>query len=58
MQPLELFLNNSYFLFKVQYCEDMEGAAMGSPVNHMVANIHMEEFENKVIRTAENLPKP
>ena len=30
---------------------------MGSPVSSIIANIYMEYFEEKVLRTAENLPR-
>ena len=44
---LEFCLNNTYFLF--QYYEQVQGAAMGSPINPLIANIFMEEFEVKAL---------
>ena len=49
---LEFCLNNTYFLFQDQFCEQTKGAAMGSPVCPIVANIYMEAFENRAISTA------
>ena len=36
----------------VQYTEEVEGAVLGFPVSPIVSNIYIEEFENKVIKTA------
>ena len=52
---IELFgfgLNNIYFLFQDQFFEQTKGAAMGSPVHPIVANIYMEAFKNRAISTA------
>ena len=35
----------------------MEGAAMGSPVNPKVANLHIEHFEREALRSASNPPR-
>ena len=42
---LEFCLKNTYFSFQGRYYEQTEGAAMGSPISPLVANIYMEEFE-------------
>ena len=39
---LEFCLNNTYFSFQGQFYEQVEGAAMGSPVSPIVANLYME----------------
>ena len=57
LQLLEFCPQNTYFLFHGWYYEQMEGAVKGFPVSPIVANIHMEECENKSIRTAENPPR-
>ena len=44
---LELCLYNTYFSFQGQFYEQVEGAAMGSPVHPIVANLYMEYFEQK-----------
>ena len=36
---LEFCLKNTYFSFQVQFYEQVEGAAMGSPVSPIVANL-------------------
>ena len=45
---LGFFLHNTYFFF----WEQVEGTAIGSPVNPIVANLYMEHFEQKALRTA------
>ena len=42
---LEFCLRNTYFSFQGRYYEQTEGAAMGSPISSLVANLFMEEFE-------------
>ena len=37
------------FLFKTKFYEQIEGAAMGSPVSPIVANLFMEDFERKAL---------
>ena len=54
---LEVCLVNTYFLFHGQFFEQTKGAAMGSPVNLIVANIYMEVFEDRAINTALHPPK-
>ena len=53
---LEYCLKSTYFVFKGQYYEQLEGAAMGSPLSPIIANLYMEEFENKALSTAPNPP--
>ena len=42
---LEFCLKNTYFSFQDQFYEEGKGAAMGSPVSPIVANLYMEYFE-------------
>ena len=44
---LEFCLTHTYFLFQGKYYEQVQGAAMGSPISPLIANIFMEEFEAK-----------
>ena len=41
-----------YFLFKDHFYEQVEGAAMGSLVSPIVANLYMEYFDQKALSTA------
>ena len=54
---LEFCLKNTYFSFQDQFYEQVEGAAMGSPVSPIVANLYMEYLEQKVLSTAPNPPR-
>ena len=49
---LEFCLKNTYFSFQDQFYEQVEGAAMGSPVSPIVANLYMEYLEHKALSTA------
>ena len=51
---LEFCLNCTYFMFQGKYYEQLEGAAMGSPISHIVANLHMENFEVEAITSAQH----
>ena len=53
---LEFCLKNTYFSFQDQFYKQVEGAAMGSPVSPIVANLYMEFLEQKVLSTAPNSP--
>ena len=49
---LEFCLKNTYFSFQDQFYEQVEGAAMGSPVSPILANLYMEFLEQKALSTA------
>ena len=49
---LEFCLKNTYFSFQGQFYEQVEGAAMGSPITPIVANLYMEYLEQKALSTA------
>ena len=49
---LEFCLKNTYFSFQGLFYEQVEGAAMGSPVSPIVANLYMEYLEQKALSTA------
>ena len=53
---LEFCLKAIYFQFQGRFFEQLQGAAMGSPISPIVANLYMEDFENKAINTAECPP--
>ena len=46
---LEFCLKNTHFAYQSSYYEQLEGAAMGSPISPIVANWYMEEFEAKAL---------
>ena len=48
---LEFCLKNTYFSFQDQFYEQVEGAAMGSPVSPIVANLYMKYLEQKALST-------
>ena len=53
---LEFCLRSTYFTFKGRYYEQTEGAAMGSPISPIVANLFMEDLETRAIQSAQNPP--
>ena len=53
---LEFCLKSTSFVFQGQYYQQMEGAAMGSPLSPIVANIFMEKFKKEAIDTAPHTP--
>ena len=48
---LEFCLKNTYFSFQDQFFEQIEGAAIGSPVSPIVANLYMEYLQQKALST-------
>ena len=52
---LEYCLKNTYFSFQDQFYEQVEGAAMGSLVRPIVANLYMEYLEQETLST---VPQP
>ena len=54
---LEFCLKNTYFSFQGQFYEQAEGAAMGSPVSHIVANLYMGYLEQKSSKHCSKPPR-
>jgi len=54
---LNFVLRSTYFQYDGSIYEQKDGAAMGSPVSAVFANLYMEEFEERAIATATNTPK-
>ena len=57
VQLLNVVLNTTYFQFRGEVYQQCHGAAMGSPVSPIVANLYMEHFEELALSTAPNPPK-
>ena len=53
---LRFCLNNNYFSFQGRFYQQTEGAAMGSPISPIVANLFMEDLEVQAIRTSPTPP--
>ena len=53
---LEFCLTHTYFLFQGKYYEQVQGAAMGSPISPLIANIFMEEFDIKALQSFPHPP--
>ena len=53
---LDFCLTNNYFLFQGKYYEQVQSAAMGSPISHLIGNLFMEEFEVKALSTCPHPP--
>ena len=49
---LEFCLNSTSFVYQGQFYQQLEGAAMGSPLSHIVANMFMEKCEVEALATA------
>ena len=53
---LEFCLTHTYFLFQGKYYEQVQGAAMGSPISPLIANIFMEEFDARAFTSFPHAP--
>ena len=53
---LEFCLTTTYFTFQGKMFEQVKGAAMGSPISPIVANLFMEDLEIKALTTAPTAP--
>ena len=53
---LEFCLSSTSFIYQGQFYQQSEGAAMGSPLGPIVANIFMEKFEEEALATAPHPP--
>ena len=49
----EVCLKSTYFQYQDSYYEQTEGAAMGSPLSPIMANIYMEHFEEMAVESAQ-----
>ena len=53
---LEFCLRSTYFTFQDRLYEQQEGAAMGSPISPIEANLYMEDFVMKHINSSPHPP--
>ena len=49
-------VKNTYFLFQGKFYEQVQGAAMGSSISPLIANLFMEQFEVKALSSCPNPP--
>ena len=49
---LEFCFKITYFLFQGKYYEEVHGAAMGTTISPLIANLYMEEFKVKALSSA------
>ena len=54
---LDVILNTTYFSFNGELYRQKFGAAMGSPISPIVANLFMEDFEKRALASAPIPPK-
>ena len=54
---LTFVLRSTYFQYNGSINEQKEGAAMGSPVSALIANLYMENFEEQAITTSSYEPR-
>ena len=54
---LQLCLKSTYFSYNSEFYEQRQGAAMGSPVSAVVANLYMEFFEELALESAPSRPR-
>ena len=54
---LEFTITNCFLCFHKKFYKQFQGAAMGSPVSPVIANIYMEYFESLVIPSSLTLTK-
>ena len=53
---LEFCLDTTYFVYNQNIYQQTHGAAMGSPVSPLIANVYMEDFEARALTSAPNPP--
>ena len=57
IELIELCLRSTYFQFHDKFFEQTDGAAMGSPLSPVIANLYMERLEENALQTAPLLPR-
>ena len=54
VQLMELCVRSTYFSFQNQFYKQKDGAAMGSPLSPIIANLFVEGLEEKAIHSAQS----
>ncbi|XP_063386884.1 uncharacterized protein LOC134672866 [Cydia fagiglandana] len=54
---IEFCLTSGYFVWRGEHYLQIEGVAMGSPIAPVVANIFMEEFEQRALESCPHKPR-
>ena len=57
IELIELCVRSTYFQFQDKFFEQTDGAAMGSPLSPVLANLYMEHLEENALRTAPLPPR-
>ena len=57
MSLLSLCLISTFFTFQGMYYNQVNGAAMGSPLSPVVANLFIEDFKTRALNSSPNPPR-
>ncbi|XP_063529636.1 uncharacterized protein LOC134740911 [Cydia strobilella] len=57
MRLIEFCLTSGYFVWRGEHYLQIEGVAMGSPIAPVVANIFMEDFEQRALESCPHRPR-
>ena len=52
----KICLKSTYFQFRDEFFEQLEGAPMGSPLSPIIANLFMESLEERAIESSPQKP--
>ena len=50
----DVCLKSTYFSFQGRFYQQLEGAAMGSPISPIIANLFMEDLETRTLNTSQH----
>ena len=56
IELLDFVLSTTYFVYNDSFYQQLHGAAMGSPVSPVIANLYMEYFENVALNSVDRPP--
>jgi hypothetical protein len=55
MELLNICISSTYFKFNDQFYKQLEGAAMGSPISPIFAELFLQKLENDLIKNNRNI---